>query len=358
MKIVTDLSVTSATRIRSGWHPGLLFGDGTQGGWFAARPPARLWQDTASTIPAAVSGAVAAANDISGNGNHAAQSSLFQRPILGVVPETGRRNLLLRSEQLAQSLWIKTGVAITSDATLAPDQEITADKIETTDIANPNAYQVVSAWTASVPYTASVWIRGGNATSAVLQFYRNDGGAVTHSDAQVLSGPGHVAGVGSSGITVTGLSAHEWSRISITGTPSAGGSLAFYIKNRIAGAQVGDFNFIWGAQVEQSTDASAYQAVNSTYEVYETGVASLPYLFRDGVDDALQALLPASSGVTIAWASDQGVTIQTGQIIPSGPFDILRDKMLFEMVVAQRSLTVMETASLSRWLARSAGSYA
>ena len=45
--------------------------------------------------------------------------------------------------------------------------------------------------------------------------------------------------------------------------------------------------FIWGAQLEESATATAYQKVVSQYDVTETGVPSVHYLRFDGVDDAM-----------------------------------------------------------------------
>jgi hypothetical protein len=45
--------------------------------------------------------------------------------------------------------------------------------------------------------------------------------------------------------------------------------------------------YIWGAQLELGSTATAYQKVVSQYEVTEAGVQSASYLFFDGVDDGM-----------------------------------------------------------------------
>jgi len=82
MKIVTDLSVTSAPmRARHGWHPGWLFRGGAQGAWYDPSDLATLFQDSAGTVPVTASGQpVGLMCDKSGNGNHAAQATAAKRP--------------------------------------------------------------------------------------------------------------------------------------------------------------------------------------------------------------------------------------------------------------------------------------
>ncbi len=84
MKIVTDLSVTSAPhRARHAWHPGRLFGAGQQGAWFDPADLSTLFQDSAGTIPATADGdPVGRVLDKSGNGRHLLQAINAARPIL------------------------------------------------------------------------------------------------------------------------------------------------------------------------------------------------------------------------------------------------------------------------------------
>ncbi len=84
MKIVTDLSVTSAPhRARHVWHPDRLFGAGQQGAWFDPSDLSTLFQDSAGTILATADGdPVGRVLDKSGNGRHLVQDINAARPIL------------------------------------------------------------------------------------------------------------------------------------------------------------------------------------------------------------------------------------------------------------------------------------
>ena len=83
MKVVTDLSVTSApARARHGWHPGWLFRGGVQGAWYDPSDLSTLFQDVAGTVPVVADGdPVALIVDKSGNGHHLTQPVAPARPI-------------------------------------------------------------------------------------------------------------------------------------------------------------------------------------------------------------------------------------------------------------------------------------
>jgi hypothetical protein len=82
MKVITDLTVTSRPpRPRTAWTARALFAGGEAGAWFEPGPTT-CFTDTAGTTAAGVGDAVARINDLSGNGNHATQTTAAARPIL------------------------------------------------------------------------------------------------------------------------------------------------------------------------------------------------------------------------------------------------------------------------------------
>ena len=54
-------------------------------------------------------------------GNHFLQATAGNRPILGVEPAGGRRNLLTYTEQFDNAAWLKTNAPVTANAAVAPD---------------------------------------------------------------------------------------------------------------------------------------------------------------------------------------------------------------------------------------------
>ena len=83
MKVVADLTLTSAPhRAHNTWSPEVLFEGGVQGVWYDPTDLTSVWADTSGTIPAALDGAVARMDDLSGNGHHAIEATTAARPIL------------------------------------------------------------------------------------------------------------------------------------------------------------------------------------------------------------------------------------------------------------------------------------
>lgn len=81
MKLICDISVTSALWRPASWSPAALFSGGAQGAWFDPSDTASLFQDPAGTIPVVNDGdPVGLLVDVSGNGNHAVQTVPSARP--------------------------------------------------------------------------------------------------------------------------------------------------------------------------------------------------------------------------------------------------------------------------------------
>ena len=74
----------------------------------------------------------------------------------------------------------------------------------------------------------------------------------------------------------------------------------------------------------------------------------------ENTDDAsLPATLPdLGTDATLAYATDEGVTILTGQTIGAGDFEVLRDKQLFALIVNDRPWTADETNKVTKYLER------
>jgi hypothetical protein len=105
---------------------------------------------------------------------------------------------------------------------------------------------------------------------------------------------GTVTGGTYTAATIT-AAANGFYRITITSTLAAasGGSFLWLMDSGTAprgGNYTGNGTsgtYIWGAQLETGSTATAYQRVTTQYDVTEAGVQSLSYLSFDGVDDFL-----------------------------------------------------------------------
>lgn len=243
------------------------------------------------------SGATAVIDNISVKelpGFHATQATLASRPTYGIVPLGGRRNLLTRTEEFNDAVWVKANSSITANAVSAPDGTTTADKlVENTANSTHTASQAFTT-SASTSYTFTVYAKAetrghldlaaltGFTTNPIVRFTLSGSG--TSSVRQGNPTPSHsIQSVGDG-----------WYRCQINVTTVAGGSSSFQVALALDASSsnfyTGDGTsglFLWGAQLETGSSATAYQRVGSAFDVTEAGVASLSYLSFDGVDDSL-----------------------------------------------------------------------
>jgi hypothetical protein len=191
-------------------------------------------------------------------GYHATQATAAKRPIYGIHPFGGRRNLLTYSEAFDNAAWIKqAAVAVTPNSATSPIGDSTADTLSYPATA-AEARQNLSLPDGT--YTFSVYVKGTSGES-------------------VTFGMAATTGVVDQTLVFDG----SWQQAVYTATVT--GFLRVFIGTWGSTRPV-SFS-VWGAQVEESATATAYQKVTSQYVVTETGVPSVHYLAFDGVDDAM-----------------------------------------------------------------------
>jgi hypothetical protein len=231
-------------------------------------------------------------------GNHAAQATLGQRPTYGVNPITGTRNLLTYTEQFDNAGWTKTGLlTVSANSFIAPDGTTTADTLtEDTSNGGHSVTQTLTKAASAQTYTASAFVRPNGRT--VVRLRLNDSSNTNNATAEfTLTGSGTsasptVAGTFTSASAAITSVGGGWYRLSVTATTGTetglgavlfltNGSSAFYLGNGTSGV------YIWGAQLELGSTATAYQKVVTQYEVTEAGVQSASYISFDGTDDGM-----------------------------------------------------------------------
>jgi hypothetical protein len=114
---------------------------------------------------------------------------------------------------------------------------------------------------------------------------------------------GTVASSGSAATASISGAGNGWFRCVVSGAISSTGGGGIRISANAGGgvteATAGDGTsgiFIWGAQLELGSTASAYQKVVSTYDVTEAGQADNYFLWFDGVDDRMVTSAKISVG--------------------------------------------------------------
>jgi hypothetical protein len=230
-------------------------------------------------------------------GNHATQGAIASRPIYGVVPQGGRRNLLTFSEQLDNAVWYKSSSNVVANSTNDPTGAATGDAVRL----NAGTSLTVAAsglFTNSIPYaslptavaltagihTYSVYVKGGvGLTHAQLRVSTSFSLNPTIVAVVVRLSDGELTG-GSGGEAVSNAGGGWW-RVSIPFTATAAihhVGIWFWNDTSIASAAGTEGVYLWGAQLETGSTATNYQRVTTQYDVTEAGVQSLSYLFFDG----------------------------------------------------------------------------
>lgn len=215
-------------------------------------------------------------------GFHATQATAASRPTYGVVPLGGRRNLLTYSEQFDNGAWSKSFVTVTANATTAPDGSMTADKLIQT--ANNTSHSITQTIVAPAGATRTAYAKAGGYNFFAMTYNNSATNSVT-----LNLTTGAITNIGAN---VTSQSATNvgdgWWRLSMTVNAAVTNVTDYVLQAPGFSAETGngtDGIFIWGAQLETGSTATAYQRVTTQYDVTEAGVQSLSYLSFDGVDD-------------------------------------------------------------------------
>jgi hypothetical protein len=230
-------------------------------------------------------------------GNHAVQATSANRPIYGIHPVGGRRNLLVRTEEFDSVSWTKVNLTATANAGTAPDGTVTADRLVETTATNAfhQTLQPSSGATATT-HTVSAYAKAAERNGVTLLM--DDGAGVNFAFAQFnlsagTAGTIQYAGTGySGGVTSIQDVGNGWYRCSVTASRASAYTARGYVEINDGATRQYTGNtssgiLVWGAQLETGSTATAYQRVTDQYNVTEAGVSSVSYLFFDGVNDSL-----------------------------------------------------------------------
>jgi hypothetical protein len=254
-------------------------------------------------------------------GNHATQATAGSRPTYGIVPATGRRNLLTRTEEFDNTDWAKVQATVSANTVVAPNGTITADSILDTAVSNIHycAQDITSLTPSGKTYTVSAYAKANTLNFMTLGISDISSGTLYATAVFNLStGAVSTSGAAGTGYSVVSSSISDagsgWYRCVVTVV--AGTSVSFLravvAPNKtgvITGSAGGFENYLgngssfyaWGVQLEQSSSATAYQQVVTAFEVTEANVASLSYLSFDGIDDFMitPTITPATDKVQV-----------------------------------------------------------
>lgn len=270
------------------FSPLQIFTPGVFGVWLDQTDPTTWFQDTAGTIPATTLGdPIGRINDKSGNSVTALQSTSAARPAHGRMPLGGVRNMLTRSNDFTNVAWTASGTGPstyqgtgsaavrTANYGLAPDGTMTACRLQLNlnggvGVANRSGIYI-SRTVSLVPMVSSIYLKPLDSTTK----------------AQLEGSATCFPAMGSNPVVTTVTEEGDgWYRISATATATL---TTGEVRIQINGAGTIDTLdcLIWHCQLEQGSTATNDQLVVQGCDVTEEGIASVPCVWYDGVDDFL-----------------------------------------------------------------------
>jgi hypothetical protein len=227
-------------------------------------------------------------------GNHAFQSNSAQRPTLGRNPFTGTRNRLTFTEQFDNAAWVKNADTVTANATVAPDGTSTADKL----IPNTSITQhfVTSADLTPGTCARSIYMKAGEYTFGGIGAFYSTPSTYAFGIFNLANGTVTATSIGDTA-TITSVG-DGWYRCTLVTSKVGATSFGGFQARAYASDPGTSFSvsfagngtsgiFIWGAQLETGSTATAYQRVVSSFDVTEAGVPDVWYLSFDGTDDGM-----------------------------------------------------------------------
>jgi hypothetical protein len=240
----------------------------------------------------------------------AAGTAIPAANLLGYVAENQATNLCLQSQTFDNAAWTKSGAAIVADNFSAPDGSQTADRF--TDDATNAFHRIIQnagmTIVSGTVYTYSVYAKAGSLTWLQLA---TAVGTVRWANFNLVTG---ALGNKEAGTTakIEALPV-GWYRCSITWTADNTSviPIIYSLGSDVAGtggSYIGSSQnmFVWGAQVEQASDASSY--VSTTTASVTRNEDNLRYPMLSNLDGATGTTY-AESYFPGAWLGKQAVVL-------------------------------------------------
>lgn len=190
----------------------------------------------------------------------------------GLLIESQRTNLLLRSEEFDGANWTKARSTVTANASVSPDGTMDADKLveDTTATATHRTLQQATKAASSLTRTFSVYLKASERTFARVQVSDNTEVVAARTNIDLSAGTATTASI-SGGSSISAASArispagNGWYRVELTATFDATittpGASVFLCNSLSSISYTGDGAsgiFVWGAQWEDGSYATSY----------------------------------------------------------------------------------------------------
>jgi hypothetical protein len=177
-----------------------------------------------------------------------------------------RRNLLTFTEQLDNSVWVKTNTTVTPNTVSAPDNTTTGDSlVVTVESTSQGVASELVATDGGSSYAASIYVlkTSGAGVPLALYFRSTLGAGSQYSSLNINTTTGLVSfslGTSTSG-SYNVQDAGAWWRISVVAGGIPAGTIRAVV--RLISQPVGTTIHLWGGQFEVGTSASVYQPITT-----------------------------------------------------------------------------------------------
>lgn len=191
----------------------------------------------------------------------------------GLLIESQRTNLLLRSEEFDNASWGKVSVTVTANSTVSPNETADADTIGTSSTSG-YIEQAVS-FTGDGEKSVSIFLKAGTSGTSLFQV-RDTTAGVTRGSATITWTAGVPSAVAGSGGTVQGVDAfpNGFYRIRLLCAGVVAANANRYRLQPDSGAGTGTV-IAWGAQAENGSYATSYIPTAGSQVTRTADVASI-----------------------------------------------------------------------------------
>lgn len=194
---------------------------------------------------------------------------------VNLVINDARTNIGLRSEQFDHSYWINTNAAIAADKGIAPDGNLSAQKLNEVPVSPANIHAVNTGTVTITPsrtYTVSVFVKAAERTIVMLGQLNETAANYRYTTFDLVAGTVIANDTGNVGRIAAVPGFPGWWRIEVTRTMGAAQTstrLRVLIPDPVTRSTntlgtAGSGLWIFGAQIEEGAVATSYIKTGST----------------------------------------------------------------------------------------------